>query len=146
MAIRLGKAGGGEEGDEEIVAEINITPLTDIFLVLLIIFMVTSSVMTNSGVDVNLPEASSATSQAQPEGVVVTLLPAGAMQVNGENVKAGDYASLSALLATTFQQSKSRLVILEGDRQAFLGSAIEVMDAARKAGAEKFAIATSTEK
>lgn len=146
MAIRLGKEGGGDEGGEDIVAEINITPLTDIFLVLLIIFMVTSSVMTNSGVDVNLPEASSATSQAQPEGVVVTLLPAGAMQVNGENVKAGDYASLTTLLTATFQQSKSRLVILEGDRQAFLGNAIEVMDAARKAGAEKFAIATSTEK
>ena len=143
MAIRLGSSGGGESEEADIVAEINITPLTDIFLVLLIIFMVTSSVMTNSGVDVNLPQASPATSEAQPEGVVVTLLPAGAMQVNGNAVKSGDYEKLEATLKNVFSQTKSRLVILEGDREAYLGSAIEVMDAARKAGAEKFAIATS---
>ena len=45
------------EGDEHIVAEINITPLTDVFLVLLIIFMVTSSAITNTGKNVDLPEA-----------------------------------------------------------------------------------------
>jgi biopolymer transport protein ExbD len=47
---------------------------------------------------------------------------------------------------TALAQTKSRLVILEGDREAFLGSAVTVMDVARKAGAEKFAIATSPEK
>ncbi|MBC7384932.1 MAG: biopolymer transporter ExbD [Cryobacterium sp.] len=145
MAIRLGgKSGGGEDHDAEIVAEINITPLTDIFLVLLIIFMVTSSVMTNSGVDVSLPSASPETSQSQPEGIVVSLLPAGRMQVNGLAVAAGDYGTLETSLKKAFGMTKSRLVILEGDKEAFLGSAIEVMDSARKAGAEKFAIATST--
>lgn len=144
MAIRLGGKSGGEEDEAEIVAEINITPLTDIFLVLLIIFMVTSSVMTNSGVDVSLPTASNETSQAQPEGIVVSLLPAGKMQVNGQAVLAGDYATLEAAVAKAFTMTKSRLVILEGDKEAFLGSAIEVMDSARKAGAEKFAIATAS--
>jgi len=143
MAMRLGgKSGSGEE-DAEIVAEINITPLTDIFLVLLIIFMVTSSVLTNNGVDVNLPQASPKTSQAQPEGIVVTLLPQGKMAVNGLSVAAGDYGTLGASLKRAFTQTTSRLVILEGDRAAFLGSAIEVMDTARQAGAEKFAIATA---
>ncbi len=143
MAIQLGK-NTSEEGEGEIFTEINITPLTDIFLVLLIIFMVTSSVMTNTGVDVNLPQASQATSQAQPEGVVVSLLPQGGMQVNGQTIRAGDFAALESGLKSAFSQSSSRLVILEGDRQAFLGSAIQVMDTARKAGAEKFAIATSS--
>jgi biopolymer transport protein ExbD len=137
----------GSEADAEgsIMAEINITPLTDIFLVLLIIFMVTSSVMSQIGVDVNLPNASSATSQSQPEGVIVTLLPGGQIQVNSQSVPTGDFGAFEKLLTGAFQHTKSRLVILEGDRQAFLGSAIQVMDHSRKAGADKFAIATSPE-
>lgn len=147
MAMRLGgKSGSGDEEDSEIMAEINITPLTDIFLVLLIIFMVTSSVLTNNGVDVNLPQASPETSQAQPEGIVVSLLPRGKMAVNGQTFESGDFGTLEASLKKAFSMTKSRLVILEGDREAFLGSAIQVMDTARHAGAEKFAIATSPEK
>lgn len=133
------------EGDGGIVAEINITPLTDIFLVLLIIFMVTSSVMTQMGVDVNLPQASSATSQSQPEGVIVTLLPGGAIKINSQSVPEGNFEAFEGGLKNAFTHTKSRLVILEGDRQAFLGSAIQIMDHARAAGADKFAIATSPE-
>lgn len=144
MAMRLGgEKAGGDDGEADIVAEINITPLTDIFLVLLIIFMVTSSVLTSNGVDVNLPQASPQTAQAQPEGVVVSLLPRGKMAVNGQPVEQGDYDTLTSAVKNAFTQTSSRLIILEGDREAFLGSAIEVMDATRKAGAEKFAIATA---
>ncbi|MDR3608295.1 MAG: biopolymer transporter ExbD [Oligoflexia bacterium] len=149
MAIKVG--GGSHDGDpdlggEQIVAEINITPLTDVFLVLLIIFMVTSSVMTQNGVDVNLPSASNATSQSQPEGVIITLLPGGQILLNGKGLPKGDLAALGFELEAAFKKTTSRLVILEGDKQAFLGSAIEVMDTARKSGAERFAIATSPEK
>ena len=141
MALKtIGHSESESEGG--IVAEINITPLTDIFLVLLIIFMVTSSVMTQMGVNVHLPEASSSTSQAQPEGVIVTLLPEGQIRVNQKLVSKGDFAEMENLLKASFSQAKSRLVILEGDRESFLGSAIEVMEHARKAGAERFAIAT----
>jgi biopolymer transport protein ExbD len=135
-----------DEGQADIVAEINITPLTDVFLVLLIIFMVTSSVMSQMGVDVNLPQASNVTAQAQPEGVIITLLPSGELDVNDTRIGKGQYDQMETVLKTDFGKTASRLVILEGDRQAFLGSAIEVMDHARKAGAEKFAIATSPEK
>lgn len=131
-----------EQGDG-IVAEINITPLTDIFLVLLIIFMVTSSALSQMGVDINLPKASQSTSNAQPEGVIVTLLPNGGMRVNQTEISAGDYDQMEGKLKTAFSKATSRLVILEGDRQAFLGSAIEIMDHARKAGATQFAIATT---
>lgn len=145
MAIRASQ-GDEREEDSSIVAEINITPLTDIFLVLLIIFMVTSSVMTQVGVGVDLPSASSVTSQSQPEGVIVTLLPGGKVLMNQKEILAGRSDEFEQELKIAFQRTRSKLVILEGDRQAFLGSAIEVMDHARKAGAEKFAIATSPEK
>lgn len=136
---------GDSETDPGIVAEINITPLTDIFLVLLIIFMVTSSVMTQMGVEVQLPRASTATAQSQPEGVIITLLPGGMLRVNSQQLGAGDYPGMEERLKEAFKKTSSRLVILEGDRQAFLGSAIEVMDHARKVGASQFAIATSTD-
>lgn len=131
------------DADAGIVAEINITPLTDIFLVLLIIFMVTSSVMSQMGVDVNLPAASNATSQSQPEGIIVTLMPGGKIKINDQAVPNNDFTAFESGMRSAFSRTKSRLVILEGDRQAFLGSAIQIMDSARKAGAEKFAIATS---
>jgi biopolymer transport protein ExbD len=146
MALKT-LANGGESGEEEsIVAEINITPLTDIFLVLLIIFMVTSSVMSQLGVDVNLPAATQSTAQSQPNGVIVTLLPQGKMKVNDSSLSAEDFSGLEKALKGAFAKTSSRLVILEGDRQAFLGSAIEVMDHARQAGATKFAIATSLDR
>lgn len=147
MAI---KSQADPDADGAIFAEINITPLTDIFLVLLIVFMVTSSVMTQMGVNVQLPKASNASSESQPEGVIVSLLPMGEIQVNQRAVQGKDFSSkmqsLRELLKGDFAKTQSRLVILEGDKQAFLGSAIEVMDAARSAGAEKFAIATALEK
>jgi biopolymer transport protein ExbD len=144
MAIKPSAENDNDGGG--IVAEINITPLTDIFLVLLIIFMATSSVMSQMGVDVNLPKASNATAQSQPEGVIVTLLPNGEMKVNDSSIAGGDYAALEARLKKAFEATTARLVIIEGDRQAFLGSAIEVMDHSRKAGAQTFAIATSPDK
>jgi len=127
--------------DSTIFAEINITPLTDIFLVLLIIFMVTSSVMSQLGVDVDLPTASHAMTEAQPEGVILTLMPGGGLKVNQKPVEGGDWERLELELRDAFERSKDKLVILEGDRSAFLGSVIEVMDHARKAGAGRFAIA-----
>ena len=64
---------GGDSESSEIVAEINITPLTDIFLVLLIIFMITSSAMIESGGKVNLPKA--VATQSESRGTTVTLTP-----------------------------------------------------------------------
>src|SRR5437868_2482717 len=146
MAFKTQSGVHADEADTGIMAEINITPLTDIFLVLLIIFMVTSSVMSQLGVEVNLPAASNQVSQAQPEGVIVTLLPGGRVKVNDDAIAPGDFGAMEAKLKVAFTKTRSRLVILEGDRQAFLGSAIEVMDHARRAGADRFAIATSVEK
>src|SRR3954467_9058821 len=98
-----------DDTDHGIMAEINITPLTDIFLVLLIIFMVTSSVMSQMGVDVNLPAASQATSQAQPEGVIVSLLPNNQLRVNREAVALSETGKFTGLLKTAFAKTTSRL-------------------------------------
>jgi len=132
-----------DEGDGEgaIFAEINITPLTDIFLVLLIIFMVTSSVMAQLGVNVDLPKASHAITQAQADGVIVTLLPEGRVRVNDRGVSVED-GTFERALKDALSHTPAHLVVLEGDRRSYLGSAVDIMDRARKAGAERFAIAT----
>jgi biopolymer transport protein ExbD len=84
MAARSLPSGDEGGGDDGIVAEINITPLTDIFLVLLIIFMVTTSVISNQGKEVDLP--SSAVASQTPSGVNVTVTSAGEIQVDDQTV------------------------------------------------------------
>src|SRR3954462_1384966 len=75
---------GGEDENAAIVAEINITPLTDIFLVLLIIFMITSSAMIESGGKINLPKA--VATQTESRGTTVTLAAKGELFVNQKKV------------------------------------------------------------
>lgn len=127
----------GDRDDEPIVAEINVTPLTDIFLVLLIIFMVTSTALTQQSTPVDLPRAGGAGDQAA--GVVVTAAADGRLDVDGKRV---DLAGLRETLRTQLEQSASKNVILQGDRSIVLERAIEIMTAAKEAGAVKIAIAT----
>ena len=69
-----------DAADGEIVAEINITPLTDVFLVLLVIFMVTTSVIQNQGKNIDLPGAD--VSDETPQGVTVAVGADGEIMIN----------------------------------------------------------------
>jgi biopolymer transport protein ExbD len=131
----------GEEG-EGIIAEINITPLTDVFLVLLIIFMVTSSVIANTGKKVDLPEAVQQ-SQTPPKAVNVTITEDGLVQVNDQAVK---LEQLRAHLEKALKATDDKTVILRGDRKVVLEQAVYVLDQAQLAGAEGFALATKKPK
>jgi biopolymer transport protein ExbD len=130
---------GDEETDGEIFAEINITPLTDIFLVLLIIFMVTSSVIANTGKNVKLPEAQQ-TSSTPPKAVNVTIAKDGTIQVDGAAVRR---EALRAALEAALAKTEEKQVILRGDREIVYGEAVYVLDQAQLAGAAGFALATT---
>ncbi|HEX2485451.1 MAG TPA: biopolymer transporter ExbD [Myxococcota bacterium] len=131
-----------ESENEDIVAEINITPLTDVFLVLLIIFMVTSSVIANTGKKVDLPEA--VQQQATPpKAVNVTITEDGIVQVNDEVVK---LERLRAHLEKALAATDDKTVILRGDRKVVLEQAVYVLDQAQLAGAQGFALATKKPK
>jgi biopolymer transport protein ExbD len=132
------------DGDESegIIAEINITPLTDVFLVLLIIFMVTSSVIANTGKKVDLPEAVQQ-SQTPPKAVNVTITEEGLVQVNDQAVK---LEQLRAHLEKALKATDNKTVILRGDRKVVLEQAVYVLDQAQLAGAEGFALATKKPK
>ena len=128
---------GDENGDEGVVAEINITPLTDVFLVLLIIFMVTTSVVANQSKNVDLPGAE--VHETTPKGVTVTVLQDGSMQVN--DVATSD-AELFTRLEAALKDTREKLVILRGDKNVLLGKAVNVLDVAQQAGATGIALAT----
>lgn len=130
-----------ENQDDAIVAEINITPLTDIFLVLLIIFMISSSAMLESGLQVKLPTAKTTTLTKTPNGkpVYVTIARDGQISVND---KVANDAQLPGLLREALGASSEKTVVIRGDESIVLGKAVQIMDAARGAGAEKIALAT----
>ncbi|MFN8370982.1 MAG: biopolymer transporter ExbD [Bacteriovoracaceae bacterium] len=131
------------DDQEEVVADINMTPLIDVMLVLLIIFMVTSSISLESGLKVDLPKTNTKTESEQGNVVIVSLNDHGELSVQGEKVTT---EGLKEKIAIALKDSKSSTVILEGDQKASLGRAIEIMDLAKAAGAEKFAIATENKK
>jgi biopolymer transport protein ExbD len=128
---------GAEEGDD-IVAEINVTPLTDIFLVLLIIFMVTSTVIVEEGKNIDLPDAEVAEDTA-PKGVTVSMNAEGAILINDTLAEPG---SVQKLLELALADAEDKIVILRGDSRVLLGSAVNVLDLAQKAGAKGIALST----
>jgi biopolymer transport protein ExbD len=141
-----GPTGGAQEGEGEgdgaIFADINITPLTDIFLVLLIIFMVTSSVIANTGKKVDLPSAQEA-GKTPPKAVNVTISTDGTIQVDGDVVKR---EALQAAIKAALEVATDKVVILRGDKEIVYGEAVFVLDQAQIAGAEGFALATTKAK
>lgn len=127
--------------EDAIVAEINITPLTDVFLVLLIIFMLTSTAMMESGLNVKLPSAksSSAANNDATKPLFVTVDKEGSIRI-GDSPATPD--NLAAVLKGELDKTTNKTVIIRGDEGILLGKAVQIMDAARNAGAEKIAVAT----
>lgn len=136
MAIGNLNQNSGDEAD--IVAEINMTPLIDIMLVLLIIFMVTSTAALESGLDIELPKTQITNEKKQDEILILTLDKDGKVAVQGKIVPDAD---LLVKIQTSLKELKTESVILEGDTKAFLGKAVEIMDMAKSAGAKNFSIA-----
>lgn len=132
---------GGGDDNGDIVAEINITPLTDIFLVLLIIFMITSSAMIESGGKVNLPKA--VATQTESRGTTVTLTPKHEIFVNQKKVSE---ESLEKALQEALNNNANKTVILRGDKDVLLGETVKVMSIIKRAGATEIAIAAETER
>jgi biopolymer transport protein ExbD len=123
------------------MSEINITPLTDIFLVLLIIFMVSSAAMIDSGAKISLPEVDSTT--AQPREITVTVTSAEEIYVNSQPTSMDQ---IEDVLRTLISGKPDVPVVLEGDKQVLFGEAVKILSIAQKAGASQVAIAAQRSK
>ena len=125
---------------DDVINEINLTPLIDIMLVLLIIFMVTSSVSLESGLDIDLPQTASQTISKEGSAVIISVNASGDIFVQGQKTP---FQNLKRTVEEALKTEATGFVILEGHRHSTLEKAIQIMDIAKKAGAQKFAIAAA---
>ena len=127
--------GGGRRG---LVAEINVTPLVDVMLVLLIIFMVTAPMMTQ-GVEVELPETTAKSLRQEEEPLVVTLSKEGELSIGKIKV---DTAQFRQQLGAMGEEEKKRPIYLHADKNVPYGSVVTVMADIKQAGFEKLGMVT----
>lgn len=138
MAFRLESSGG--ERSHRIgasLSEINIIPLVDVTLVLLLIFMLTAPMMYR-GIDVNLPKSRSKPTAVE-ERMVLTLTKDQVVYLNDRPVP---LAGLDAHLRDTFKNRGDKTLYLKADRTLSYGFVVETMDRVRRAGVEKLGMVT----
>jgi biopolymer transport protein TolR len=122
--------------DRRVLSEINVTPMVDVMLVLLVIFMVTAP-MLQRGTDVKLPQAQHSDFTEQ-DRLTLTLTREGRIYLNAEEVPRA--ALRDRLLAAT--RGRERTVQFRGDSQVSYGLVIEVMDTMKAAGIESVGMIT----
>jgi biopolymer transport protein ExbD len=144
MAIGKVPTTADEDSEDAVFAEINITPLTDIFLVLLIIFMVTSSVIVNqgagaakAGLKVNLPKGSAADVMTASTDLSVAVLSDGRVVLAGNVVSTDE---LKKALDDARTKNPNTLVVIQADEGVPHGRVVEVMELAKGAGLAQLAI------
>jgi biopolymer transport protein ExbD len=127
-----------ESEDNELVSGINVTPLVDITLVLLIIFMVTATFISTGGLKVNLPKASN-TEAAATASLTVTLTASGGMYLMKDQV---DDNGLKASLAHEVQLNSGVRVTLAADKTLPYGQVVHALDLIKQAGVTKVALSS----
>lgn len=162
MAIgKLPDEDGGDEAGEGIFAEINITPLTDVFLVMVIIFMVSAlavqaearrekhkvkeeqqqaEVEKKSGLKVNLPSGQAQEIELNQQSLVLIIPISGDVSVGGKLMRDDQ---LDAVFHAAFQKDKKTQVVLKADRGVAHGRVVNIMERAKQAGLTHLAIGTS---
>ena len=138
MAMGVGRGGRGCRKKHARMSEINVTPMVDVMLVLLIIFMVTAPMIT-SGINIDLPETNASPSRSDVKPLEITIDKSGNIYVASEKVDTNEFpAKLKAIHDT----APDRLVYLRGDRHLNYGRFAEVMGDVSAAGFTKITILT----
>jgi len=126
-------------GNRHLMSEINVTPLVDVMLVLLIIFMVTAPMM-QEGMSVNVPKVKSGPLEThEEEPVVLVIDKAGHMQIKRQSVTDDN---LSEQLKLIFEQRADKTLYLRADADVSYGRVIKAMAVAKEAGAVKLSMIT----
>lgn len=130
--------GSGFDDSGEIMSEINMTPLVDVMLVLLIIFILTVPVLTHA-VKVDLPQASNQVNEARPQTVQLSVTAGGAVHWNETVV---DHSALVRNLTAAAASTPQPEVHIRGDRAVAYEHVAKVLAAAQRAGIQKLGFVT----
>ncbi|MBY0452276.1 MAG: biopolymer transporter ExbD [Bdellovibrionaceae bacterium] len=127
---------GKFDSQDDIMAEINVVPLVDVILVVLIIFMVTAPMIMKPSIAVNLPKSGSGDA-TKPSKLNITIGKGGELQLDGRVVTAEE-------IKTTAQQEYSKnpevQAIIAADKDVSHGQVVSILDAVKAAGVKRFAI------
>ena len=120
-------------------AEINLAPMLDIVFIMLIFFVVATSFVKESGIDINRPTAETAERREQGN-ILIAIAPNGEIWIDKRPV---DIRSLRAVVERLVAENPGGAVIIQGDRAAQIGLLVEVMDQIRKGGVSNVSIAAT---
>ena len=133
-------AGAHPFGDDEepgrMIVDINVTPLVDITLVLLIIFMVTASYIVSPAIKVDLPKAASGSAETKST-LSLTLMKDGALYLNGQRSNDG---LVARFIADTLPGTPDLQAVIAADKVVPHGDVVHVIDLVKRAGVRRFAI------
>jgi len=135
-----GGAGSGRPGRAPMLAEINVTPLVDVMLVLLIVFMITAPLLT-PGVSVDLPETSADALPGQGEPLTVTVRADGAIFVQDTQVEP---QTLVPRLQAVAESGYEQRIFIQGDKNVDYGAVADVMARINTAGFTRIGLVTDS--
>jgi biopolymer transport protein ExbD len=129
----------GTQDDSDEITGINVTPLVDVMLVLLVIFMVTTTLIVHKTIPVNLPHAATAEDQNTSKNIAFVIDKKGALFLDGTPT---DYDHIDAHIAKIKQEhSKNKLqALISADKESTHGEVMRLIDRLRQNGLEDFAI------
>jgi biopolymer transport protein TolR len=139
VAASLGGRGGQRRGRYRPMAEINVTPLVDVMLVLLIIFMVAAPLMT-VGVPVDLPKTQASALNQENEPITITVNPEGKIFLQETEVAIEGLVPQLQAIAGAQQAGQERRIFVRGDRAISYGRVMEVMGTVSAGGFSRVAL------
>ncbi len=129
-------AGGADSDPDGMITAINVTPLVDIILVLLIIFMLTANIIMSPAIEVELPQASTGEG-TEPTTLALTLTKEGKLYLNGQET---DEPRLIAYIPEVVAADPKVQAIIAADKEVSHGAVIHLIDVIRQKGIFKFAL------
>ncbi|MGZ3691249.1 MAG: ExbD/TolR family protein [Pseudobdellovibrio sp.] len=121
---------------DDVLAEINVVPLVDVILVVLIIFMVTAPMIMKPSISVNLPKSGSGDS-TKPSKLSISISAAGQLQLDGKNVSENE---ISEAAKQEFAKNPDVQAIISADKDVAHGKVVSILDVVKSVGVKRFAI------
>lgn len=133
-----------QRGRDQDVPEINLIPLIDVFLVIIIFLMLTTTYAKFSGLEINLPTADASKQAEQPNEVNVVVMSTGQVLVNKVPLASSSVKSISEALRRAAGEAREPVIVINADAKATHQSVVDVMQASQSAGYPHISFATQS--